>query len=171
MTSRDHELLDRDQIKHMSEDTRDALNADPITGEAGAHPIGTGLGATGGAVTGAAIGSVGGPLGALVGGAVGAVVGGLAGKAAGEAVDPTHEEAYWREAHSTTPYYQADLSYDRDYGAAYRLGYETRQQHPHSRFEDLEDELQLKWQQLKGQSQLKWEQAKLAARDAWDRLS
>lgn len=171
MTSRDHDQLDRDQIKHMSAETRDALNADPITGEAGAHPIGTGLGAAGGAATGAAIGSVGGPLGALVGGAVGAVVGGLAGKAAGEAVDPTHEEAYWREAHNTTPYYQSEFDYDRDYGAAYRLGYETRQHHPDHRFEDVEDELRLKWEQVKGESRLKWEQAKQATRDAWNRLN
>ena len=37
-------------------------NLDPITGEPGAHPVGTGVGATGGALTGAAIGAVGGPV-------------------------------------------------------------------------------------------------------------
>jgi len=73
------------------------LNRDPITDEPGAHPIGTGIGATGGAVAGAAAGSIAGPIGAAVGGVVGAVVGGLAGHAAGEAVNPTAEEAFWRE--------------------------------------------------------------------------
>ena len=34
------------------------LNRDPITDEPGAHPVGTGLGATGGAVAGAAAGSI-----------------------------------------------------------------------------------------------------------------
>lgn len=164
--------LDRDQIKKMSEQTREDLNADPITGEAGSHPVGTGIGAAGGAATGAAIGAVGGPLGALVGGAVGAIVGGLAGHAAGEAIDPTHEEAYWREAHSTTPYYQNDLNYDRDYGSAYRLGYENRKHYDAThRFEDAEDDLRVKWEEVKGDSRLKWEDAKQASKDAWNRIT
>ena len=38
------------------------LNEDPITGEPGSHPVGTGLGAAGGAAAGAALGTaVGGP--------------------------------------------------------------------------------------------------------------
>ena len=41
----------------IAEDT----NPDPITGEPGSHPVGTGLGAGGGALAGAAIGSVAGP--------------------------------------------------------------------------------------------------------------
>ena len=109
------QVLDRDHIKHLSEEARDALNADPITGEAGSHPISTGLGATGGAVTGAALGAVGGPLGVLVGGAVGAVVGGLAGKAAGEAVEPTHPDVYWQELlHPSSEEDAAEPPADRD---------------------------------------------------------
>ena len=57
------------------------LNEDPITGEPGSHPVGTGLGAAGGAAAGAALGTaVGGPIGTVVGGIIGAVTGGLAGK-------------------------------------------------------------------------------------------
>lgn len=85
--------FDRDVVKGLPKDARDDLNADPITGEPGAHPVGTGVGAAGGAVAGAAVGAIGGPVGAIVGGAVGAVVGGLAGKGAAEAVNPTEEEA------------------------------------------------------------------------------
>lgn len=44
-----YDNMDRDQIKKMSEDTREDLNADPITGEPGSHPLGTGVGAAGGA--------------------------------------------------------------------------------------------------------------------------
>jgi len=40
---------------------------DPITGEPGAHPIGTEIGATGGALAGAAIGALGGPVGMTAG--------------------------------------------------------------------------------------------------------
>ena len=172
MSSRDTTNMDRDQIKQMSDDARSALNADPITGEPGAHPIGTGVGAAGGAATGAAIGSVAGPIGTLIGGAIGAVVGGLAGKAAGEAIDPTMEEAYWREAHVSTPYYQAGHEYDRDYKNAYQLGYETRTRYPATtRFEDVENDLANSWETIKGESRLKWEEAKMATRDAWNRTN
>ncbi len=65
-------------------------NRDPITGEPGSHPVGTGLGAAaGGAAAGAAVGTVAGPVGTGIGAAVGAVAGGLAGKAAGEHFNPT----------------------------------------------------------------------------------
>ena len=67
-----------------------STNRDPITGEPGAHPVGTGVGAAaGGIAAGAAVGSVAGPVGTVVGAAVGAVAGGLAGKGVAEKVDPT----------------------------------------------------------------------------------
>ena len=70
-------------------------NRDPITGEPGAHPVGTGIGAAvGGAAAGAAAGTIAGPVGTAVGAAMGAFVGGLAGKAAAETIDPTVEEEY-----------------------------------------------------------------------------
>ena len=104
------------------------LNRDPITDEPGAHPVGTGIGATGGAVAGAAAGAIGGPVGAAIGGVVGAIVGGLAGKAAAEAVNPTAEEAHWRENYMREPYYQQGRSFD-DYAPAYRLGVTGRTQY------------------------------------------
>ncbi len=79
-------------------------NRDPITDAPGAHPVGTGIGAAGGGAAGAAIGAAGGPAGAAIGAAVGAVAGGLAGKGVAESIDPTAEEAYWRENHQSRPY-------------------------------------------------------------------
>src|SRR5262249_37777679 len=85
----------------MQESKRDRvtssdMNLDPITGEPGAHPVGTGIGAaTGGAATGAAAGSVAGPVGTVVGAVAGGIVGGLAGHSIAEAIDPTAEQAYW----------------------------------------------------------------------------
>ncbi len=74
-------------------DANDA-NRDPLTGESGSHPVGTGLGAVVGAlVAGATVGMAAGPLGTVVGGAVGAVAGGLAGNAAEETINPTLEDA------------------------------------------------------------------------------
>ncbi|ATO20421.1 hypothetical protein BS636_12475 [Acinetobacter sp. LoGeW2-3] len=170
--------FDRDVIKNSPKDVRDDLNADPITGEPGAHPVGTGIGAAGGAAAGAAIGTAAGPVGTAVGGVVGAVVGGLAGHGVGEAVNPTEEEAYWRENSINAPYYAeartsySDLNYDRDYHTAYQVGYENRAHYDaNTRFEDAETDLRVKWEQVKGESRLTWEQAKYAMRDAWNRVS
>lgn len=176
--NQDKTQIDRDIVKELPKEDRDRLNADPITGEPGAHPVGTGLGATGGAAAGAAIGAIGGPIGAVVGGAIGAVVGGLGGKSAAEAINPTEEDLYWREQSLNMPYYAdtrnhySDLDYDRDYQNAYRVGYENRSLYEaNTRFEDVEHELKVKWEQVKGTSRLTWEQAKFAVRDAWNRVS
>jgi phage tail tape-measure protein len=126
----------------MNENTHNRdTNPDPITGEPGAHPIGVGAGAAAGGATGAAVGMIGGPIGAAVGAAIGAVTGGLAGKGVAEAIDPTAEDAYWRENHSRQPYAK-DRSYD-EYAPAYRTGYEGASRHftPGTRFEDAESKL------------------------------
>jgi len=100
-------------------------NRDPLTNEPGAHPVGTGLGAAmGGAATGAAVGAMAGPAGAAVGGVVGAVAGGLAGKAAAEALNPTQEDAYWRDAYVREPYYVSGRTYEQ-YQPAYELGWSS----------------------------------------------
>ncbi|MCU4576952.1 hypothetical protein KTJ34_05875 [Acinetobacter courvalinii] len=177
MTNNDQ--YDRERIKNSSDDVKKELNADPITGEPGSHPVGTGVGAAGGAVAGAAIGSAGGPVGTLVGGAVGAFVGGLTGNAVGEAIDPTVEDGYWRENYLNQPYYNEakakypDLDYDRDYRGAYRVGYEKRYGYePDVAFEDVEPELRTHWnQEGKADSRLSWDEARHASRDAWNRTT
>src|SRR5690349_5987215 len=105
-------------------------NRDPITGAPGAHPVGTGVGAVaGGAAAGAAVGSVAGPVGTAVGIVAGAIVGGLAGKGVAEKIDPTVEDAYWRQNYSQRRYVEKAESYDA-YQPAYRLGYESRGKYP-----------------------------------------
>ena len=100
--------------------TRDA-NRDPITGAPGSHPVGTGLGAAaGGIAAGAAAGTVAGPVGTIVGAVAGAVVGGLMGKGVAEMIDPTAEDAYWKENFRDRPY-AVDSTYD-EFGPAYRYG-------------------------------------------------
>jgi len=143
------------------------LNPDPITGEPGSHPVGTGIGAAGGAVAGAAAGAIGGPIGMAVGGVVGAVVGGLAGKAAAEAIDPTAEEAHWRDNYDREPYYEPGRKYD-DYGPAYRLGVTGRQQYDD--WDSAEPRLASEWESARGGSSLSWDQAKPASRAAWHRV-
>lgn len=157
-----------DHDKNRRADTTDE-NRDPLTGAPGAHPVGTGLGAAGGAAAGAVAGSVAGPVGAVVGGAVGAVVGGLAGKGAAEVVNPTAEEAYWRENYSGRPYVTAGTGYD-EYAPAYRYGWESRGHFIGSKFEDVEGDLGREWDRVKGGSKLGWDKARFAAKDAWDRI-
>jgi hypothetical protein len=149
---------------------RPNANRDPITGEPGAHPVGTGAGAAAGGATGAAIGGVvGGPVGAVVGGAVGAIAGGLGGKSAAESVNPTLEDSYWRDNYSTRPYAKSDLGYDA-YQPAYRYGWESRARHAGKPFDQVEGDLAAGWDKAKGTSKLAWGDAKAATRDAWDRV-
>ena len=143
------------------DDKRD-MNRDPISGEPGSHPVGTGIGSAGGAMAGAAAGAVFGPIGALVGGAIGAVAGGAAGHVAGERIDPTGEEEYWKSQHNSTEW--------NDYGPAYKYGWESRMQHGERQWDNrLEDDLKSGWDKVKGTSALTWDKAKSATRNAWDR--
>ncbi|MFD0669133.1 ferritin-like domain-containing protein [Ramlibacter sp. MAHUQ-53] len=150
----------------MAAEERDP-NRDPLSDESGSHPVGTGVGAAGGAVAGVAAGTAAGPLGMAVGGVVGAVVGGLAGKAAAEALNPSEEEAHWRDRFTQEPYYQQGRSFE-DYGPAYRYGAESR-----ASIEDDWDtaatRLESGWSGARGSSTLDWDQARPASRAAWDR--
>lgn len=146
----------------------DPANRDPLSGAPGAHPVGVGVGAAGGAATGAAIGAMAGPVATIVGGAVGAVVGGLAGKAVAEGIDPTVEDAFWRNSYITRPYVKAGSEY-RVYQPAYRFGWEAASRYPDQTFDDIEDEIEADWTTTRGDSSLTWNEAKLAARDAWER--
>ncbi|HEX2645240.1 MAG TPA: glycine zipper domain-containing protein, partial [Thermoanaerobaculia bacterium] len=144
-------------------------NRDPLTGETGAHPVGTGVGAASGGTVGAVIGgAVGGPVGALIGAAVGGLAGGLAGKGVAESVNPTEEDAFWRDNYANRDYAQG-RSYD-DLKPAYQYGWESRTRHQDRDWNQAENELRSGWEQAKGQSRLAWDDAKSATRDAWDRV-
>src|SRR3954470_1818994 len=126
-------------------DTTRDNNPDAITGTPGSHPVGTGIGAAGGGAAGAAIGAAvtgpAAPVGAVVGAVIGAVAGGLAGKGAAEAVNPTAEDAYWRENHANRPYHDPNYSYDEDYRPAYEYGWTARSQHHGRKFDEVENDL------------------------------
>lgn len=160
--------MDRDE-KNL--ENRDA-NRDPLTGEPGSHPVGTGVGSAGGAAAGAAVGGVvGGPVGAVVGGAIGAVAGGAAGHAAGEAVDPTVESSYWRQNYAGRPYYTDGKTFD-DYEPAYRYGWESAG-HPDYRnrkFDEVEGDLERGWSKAKDTGKRSWYEVREATRDAFDRV-
>lgn len=145
-------------------------NLDPLSDEPGAHPVGTGLGAAmGGAAAGAAAGALGGPVGAAVGGIAGAVVGGLAGKAAAESVNPTSEDAYWREAYAREPYVVAGRTYEH-YRPAYELGWSSLGRYEGD-FDAVEPRLADDWRARHPSSGLAWTDVHPATRAAWNRAS
>jgi len=121
---------------------------------------------------GAAAGTAGaGPIGGAVGAAVGAVIGGLAGKSVAEHINPTEEDAYWREHHTREPYFDRMFSYD-DYRGAYRTGYEgySRLRKSGKRYEEIEPELRRDYERNYSTSRLTWDKARAATRAAWNRL-
>jgi len=165
-----------DKFKHPAHKKK--ANLDPITKAPGSHPVGTGIGAAGvgaaGAATGAiaagaVMGAAGGPLGALVGGAIGAIAGGAAGHFTAESVNPTREDAYWRENYAKRPYVTEGETYDF-YRPAYEYGWTSHERHAGKKFDDVEAELITDWEEQGYSSRLEWDRAKFAARDAWDRL-
>jgi hypothetical protein len=146
-------------------------NRDPITGEPGSHPVGSGLGAfVGGAATGAAAGAAGGPIAAGVGAVVGGLAGAFAGHELAEHIDPTQEEAYWRDEYRRRNYYDADADYERDVAPAYRFGWEARSRYQDRAWNDVEPDLRRDWETHRGPSSLEWNRAQPATRDAWKRI-
>lgn len=131
--------------------------------------MGVGIGTAGGAAAGATVGAVGGPIGSAVGAVVGGVAGAFAGKGVAETIDPTVEEAYWRENHDSQEWATDDTTYE-DYEPAYRMGYERRAELGDSRYEDHEANFEKDWVASKGDSSLTWEKAQRATRAGWHRI-
>ena len=150
---------------------RELSNEDPITGEPGAHPIGTGFGAAlGGALAGAAAGTVVGPIGTVVGTIAGGVAGAYAGKAIAENIDPTVEAAYWRDAYPEQPYYSEDYTYE-DYEPAYRSGWESYDPATQLSWKERESDAKKRWESEGGATTMTWDEARLAAEDAYGRIN
>jgi len=171
-------MMDKKQ-RSESDMTKGDENRDPLSGEPGAHPVGTGVGAAvgglaTGAATGAAVGTVAGPIGTAIGTAVGATVGavggGLAGKAVAEKIDPTVEHEYWRNNYSSRPYVRSGESFD-EYAPAYQYGWESQSLHRGKSFDEVERDLGRDWDRVRGNSRLGWDRAKAAVRDSWERVT
>jgi hypothetical protein len=92
---------------------------------------------------------------------------GLAGKGVAEKIDPTVEDAYWRENYTTRPYYKKGATYET-YQPAYRTGQRPNAVHR----QKLRRGGNGSPERLRnrGASSLTWEHAKDATRDAWHRV-
>jgi len=171
-TSRNAEAKEIANNKNVNPAEEIDANRDPITGETGAHPLGTGAGAAGVGTVATVIGGVvGGPIGAVAGAVIGSVVGGLAGKDLAEQINPTLEDNHWRENYSSRPYVEKGTTY-ADYQTAYRTGYEGYDRYGHTgkAYSDIESDLQRDYEANQTGS-LSWDSAKPAIRDAWERAS
>lgn len=155
-------------MNEKSKESQPDANRDPLTGKAGAHPVGVGVGSASGATIGAVVGSIAGPVGTAFGAAIGGVAGGLTGKGIAEEVNPTVEDAYWRENYATRPYVGAGTRYEK-YEPAYRLGWEGRGRYGELNWEKAEPRLREDWQRT-GDTGFDWAKASPAVRDAWERL-
>jgi hypothetical protein len=91
-------------------------------------------------------------------------VGGLAGKEVGEQIDPTTEDAYWRENYRNRSYVEPNSAYDV-YQPAYRYGWEAQSSYSGRNFDEAEPELKKGW----NHPGMTWDKAKQAVRDAFDR--
>jgi hypothetical protein len=178
--------LERSNKMAIENDRRTAIpgsNPDAITGAPGSHPVGTGIGAAavgaGGTALGAAAGAAAGSVipgpGTIIGGAVGAVVGavagGLVGKGVAEGINPTTEDAYWRDELQNRPYFvQGDVF--EIYQPAYRYGYTAAALNPQRNWDDVEQDLSSGWENFRGEdADMDWDEARHPARDAYDRAS
>ncbi|MCU0525916.1 MAG: glycine zipper family protein [Elainella sp. Prado103] len=173
-----------------SSDRETASNADPITGEPGAHPVGTGIGAAAAGAAATAIGATAGPIGAVVGAVVGSVIGGLVGKSAAESTNPTIEETYWRDSYTSRPYIRPEYPYEA-YQLAFQVGHEGYLSRSKQRisFHEAEPELRREYESRNHESrnhesrnhesrgyesgnhgaEIVWDEARYAAEDAWER--
>jgi hypothetical protein len=157
-------------MAHQKTQAKDR-NEDPITGEPGSHPIGTGVGtAVGGAAAGMAAGAAAGPVGVVAGAVVGGIAGGLAGHAVGEWLDPTAEEAFWQDNFSSRPYVDEGSTFDR-YAPAYRYGWTASERHQGRAWSDVEADVSSGWASARGTSDLDWDRARPAVQDAYDRIN
>lgn len=158
-----------DKKRESTDKEKQLRNEDPLSGEAGAHPVGTGLGAAlGGAAAGAVAGTVVGPIGTVVGTAVGAVAGGLAGKGIAEAYDPTQEVEFWRNEYALRPYYDKDLEFG-EFEPAYQAGIEAFDPSTPVDFPEREMVARKHWE-ASHDSPIDWDKARYAAEDAYTRL-
>ena len=144
-------------------------NADPITDEAGSHPIETGIGAAAaGAATGMAVGAFAGPVAAAIGAAAGAVAGGYAGKSVGEMIDPTTEDNWLRDNFVSFPYVNDGETFE-EYEPVYRYGAAAESKYGDTGFDSIVDELEADWARSEGYPGMTWPKARPAVKDSYDR--
>lgn len=133
------------------------------------HSIGASTGAVGGAVAGGVVGSVAGPIGTVVGAVVGGIAGAKAGDSLAEVVNPTEYVSQFETKYRSAPYYTDGREW-ADYKPAYQYGYDTYGAYRGQKFDDVEMELERKWDATRADSRLGWPEARGAVKDGWHHI-
>lgn len=76
---------------------------------------------------------------------------------------------HWKKTFQNEPYYDARYSWE-DFDPAYKYAYQSHEENPHKRFEEIENRLEAGWDIAKGKSKLAWQDAKHAIRSAWQSI-
>lgn len=81
---------------------------------------------------------------------------------------------FWRDRYTREPYYDNTLYFD-DYEPAYQIGHaahaENRAQAIIRAYDEVEHELESRWNADHGKSRLNWAQARNAVRRGWEEAS
>lgn len=162
--------INKDSLNPVNTDTDTYSSEATHPGKRGDHPLGGAVGAAVGGMAGAAMGSPAGPLGVIAGAGVGGVAGALAGKGIAQSVNPTTEDAYWRDNYKDRSYIESGASYDT-YQPAYRHGIEGYTRYEGRNYQEVEPNLRSDWENSPNSGTLPWEKAQPATRDAYERLS
>jgi hypothetical protein len=107
-----------------------------------------------------------GPAGTVAGAIAGGVLGAKAGDSIAEAVNPTEYIGNFENRYRQAPYYAEGGEWN-DYKPAYQYGYDTYGQYRGRKFEDVEGELERKWDSTRADSRLAWPEARAAVKDGW----
>ncbi|MCW4456012.1 hypothetical protein OK348_14565 [Flavobacterium sp. MXW15] len=88
----------------------------------------------------------------------------------GRVPDPLDREAvsrYWRGRFASEPYYSAGARFE-DYEPAYYAGHEARIREFGRAYEQVEKELQERWERERGERSPAWAQVREAMKRAWE---
>lgn len=89
---------------------------------------------------------------------------------AGAETDTSRYEAYWREHYAGRPYVRAGARYE-DYEPAYLFGIHEYVQTDHPKtWDEVKDELGVRWEAHCAGNGLRWQEAEPAVRDAWEHM-
>ncbi|MGH8029319.1 MAG: hypothetical protein ACREO3_05215 [Arenimonas sp.] len=92
------------------------------------------------------------------------------GNGAADLLNPSLEEAYWRDNYADEAYVRPDFKFD-DYAPAYRIGYLGATRREGRSFEEAEPQLREQYERVRNGSPLHWDAARVPAQAAWERVA
>jgi len=85
-------------------------------------------------------------------------------------VNPTVEDAYWRDNHGSQEWAGEEADYDQ-YAPAYRTGYEGVTKYAGRDYNDIEGDLARDYDKNDANPAIPWDRARPAVKAAWHRVA